>query len=245
MRTALLAMTAIFTLGGASAAAAHSLYSPEVQKGEFEAEARVERLVGGEEDGETETRLEAGYGFTDRLNLAVFGEVEDEPGEASEMHAIGVEAIFETGRIETLSLDTGVYLEYEQFLHGEGGKAEAKLLLARQFGPVKGLLNLIAEQPLTDEDGAGAMEFGYAAQATAEVAHDFDLGVMALGGLGTNRDFGGRQAHFVGPVAEWELEHLPFPGELEFQAAYLFALGEADEETDGQVQFTVEWEREF
>ncbi len=245
MRTTLLAFTALFSLGAVSAAAAHTIEAPGVEKGVLEAEATAERLSGGDADGESSTKLEVGYGFTDRLHMAVIGEIEDEPGESATLEALGVEAIVDTGRIEALGLDTGLYFEYEQPLHNEAGKVEGKLLLGRDFGPVRGIFNIVAEQPLTDKDGEGAMEFGYAGQATAEVAHDVGVGVMAFGDLGTNRDFGGRQGHFAGPLVEWELDQLGGHGELEFKAAYLFALGAAKDETDGQIHLAVEWEKEF
>ena len=247
MRKTMMTAAAVAALGWAGAASAHSIYAPYVEQGVFEAEVNGERLVGGDEDGASEALLELGYGFTDRLHLGVMAEVEDEPGEERQAEAVGLEAIMYLGQIPGIGVDAGAYLEYEQRLHAESGVVVAKLLLARRFGPVEGILNLIAEQPLTDKDGEGDMEFGYAAQASVEAMDDVELGVQAIGGLGSNRDFGASaEEHWVGPMAEFELEHLPMPGELEFQAAYLLPVSDAAEEAaDGQFRFVIEYERKF
>ena len=71
------------------------------------------------------------------------------------------------------------------------------------------------------------------------------LGLQAFGDLGTDRHFGGRRAHYVGPVAQWEVHPPGLPGELEFEAAYLLPVGTARDVADGQVRFTVAWEQRF
>ncbi|HEX6861141.1 MAG TPA: hypothetical protein VF138_13195 [Caulobacteraceae bacterium] len=246
MRKSIFVTAAFVALGWSGAAAAHDVYAPYVEKGVFEVEARGQRLIGGAEDGEGEVSFEVGYGFTDRLHIGLVSEVEDEPGEERRAEAVGIEAIYEIGQIPGTGVDLGAYLEYEQRLHGESGVLEAKLLAARQFGPVEGLFNLIAEQPLTDRDGEGDWELGYAAQASVEAADDFEVGVQAIGGLGERGALGGRQQHWFGPMAEVELEHLPLPGELELQAAYLLPVSDgARDEADGQFRFAIEFERAF
>jgi hypothetical protein len=225
---------------------ANKVYAPYVRNGLTEVEVRGGRFTGGAANGESALVVELERGISDRISLAVLAEFEDHPGEARKLDAVAVEGVVYIGQIPGLGVDVGGYLEYEQRIHNESGAAEAKLLLARRAGPFEGLLNLIAVQPLTDRDGEGAMEFGYAAQGTMRAARGLKLGVQAFGDLGTNRSFGGRQAHFVGPMANWEIRPAWLKGgELEFEVAYLAAVGPARDDTDGQLRLTVEWERRF
>lgn len=238
---------AIGWAGAASAAPglAEQVYSPYVKKGVTEVELRGGRLSGGAADGDSAAVIELEHGFTDRLSLAVLGEFEDEPGDRRKLDSVAVEGVAYLGQLPGTGVDVGAYLEYEQRIHNESGKLEGKILLARQFGPVHGLVNLIAEQALTNRPGEGAMAFGYAAQGTIDAGHDVQVGLQAFGDLGTNRALGGRQQHFVGPVARWEARPRWAAGELELEAAYLLPVGEARRETDGQVRFALEWEKRF
>jgi hypothetical protein len=244
----MLGLATAAALGFATAAAAapglgNAVYSPYVKSGVTEVEVRGGRLVGGEEAGDSGAVVELEHGFSDRFSLAVVAEVEDEPGAQRKLDSIGLEGVAYFGQVS--GVDVGGYLEYEQRIHNESGVVEAKLLLARQFGPVHGLFNLIAKQPLTGREGEGAMELGYAAQGTVDAGRGVQVGLQAFGDLGTNRSFGGRQAHFVGPVLNWEFHPAGRGNELELQAAYLLPVGAARHETDGQVRVALEWETRF
>src|SRR5678815_2850815 len=100
MNKTIAALSAILACACASSAAAHTVYRPYVEKGVFEAEVRTERAIGGEADGESEALVEFGYGVTDRLHLAVFGEYGDAPGEDRQFEATGLEAVMYLGRVE-------------------------------------------------------------------------------------------------------------------------------------------------
>jgi hypothetical protein len=225
---------------------ANKVYSPYVKNGVTEIELRGGRLNGGELDGESGAVVEVEHGFNDRLSLAVLGEFEHHAGEDSKLDAVALEAVVYLGQIPGVGVDVGGYLEYEQRLHNESGVLEGKLLLAKQTGRVQTLVNLIAERPLTDNADERETEFAYAAQSTFAAGRNVQLGLQAFGDLGTSRSFGGRQAHFIGPVVQWELRPAwANRGELELEAAYLFPLGVARRETDGQVRFVLEYERRF
>jgi hypothetical protein len=248
MRTGMLCLAAVAAIGFATTAAAapglgNAVYSPYVKNGVTEVEVRGGRLVGGGEAGDSGAVVELEHGFSDRLSLAVVGEIEDEPGAPRKLDSIGLEGVAYFGQVA--GVDVGGYLEYEQRIHNESGKLEGKLLLARRFGPVNGLLNIIAEKALTNRPGDGAIEFGYAAQGTVDAGHKLQVGLQAFGDLGTNRSPGGRQAHFLGPVMNWELHPRGSKNELELQAAYLAPLGGARRDTDGQVRVALEWETRF
>lgn len=225
---------------------ANKVYSPYVKKGVTEVELRGGRLNGGELDGESGAIVELERGLTDRLSLAVLGEFEHHAGEKTKLDAVAVEGVAYLGQIPGLGVDVGGYLEYEQRIHNESGVLEGKLLFAKQTGRIQTLLNLIASRPLTNKADERETEFGYAAQSTFDAGHNLQLGVQAFGDLGTSRSFGGRQGHFVGPVAQWEVRPSWANGaELELEAAYLLPVGTSRRETDNQVRFALEFEKRF
>ena len=240
---------ALFILGPTAAWAEPGLgqkvYSPYIMNGMSELEVRSARLMGGPADGETATVLELEQGFSDRFSLAVLGEFENHVGERGKLDAIAVEGVAYIGKIPGLDIDVGGYLEYEQRIHNESGKGEAKLLLAKSAGRFQGLLNLIVEKAFTNRPGAGRAEFGYAASATWEIAPRLQAGVEAFGDLGTTRAFGGRQPSYVGPKLRWTARPAWFPAEIEVEAAYLVATGSARRYTDGQARLMVELEKRF
>jgi hypothetical protein len=233
--------------GSASAAPgmANKVYDPYVRNGVTEVEVRGGRLLGGQENGDSAAIVEVEHGFNDRFSLAVVGEFEDEPGARRKLDSVALEGVVYVGQIPGLGVDVGLYGEYEQRIHNESGVGEAKVLMARQMGPVHTSLNIIVRQAFTDRDGEGAMTFGYAAQGVVEVAPRFFFGAQAFGDIGQRGAIGGRQGHFAGPVIRYEFRNKVLPGEIEVEGAYLFPLGTAKDETDGQVRFAVEWEKRF
>lgn len=251
MRRWCFATGVISALAASSGAAAepglaNKVYSPYVRKGVTEVEVRAGRLAGGPLDGEQAAVVEFEHGVSDRLSLAVLAEFEQHAGEQKKLDAIAVEGVAYLGQIPGIGVDIGSYVEYEQRIHNESGVLEGKLLMAKRSGPFEGLLNLIAQKPLTDRPGEGDTEFGYAAQGTWDVGHNIRLGGQAFGDLGTDHSFGGRHGHYLGPVAQWEVRPAWLKGgELEFEGAYLLPAGTARNETDGQVRFMVEYERRF
>lgn len=217
------------------------VYGTEVEKGEFELESRYGRLTGGPDDGEWAWVGEAAYGFSDRFYGAVLIEAEREPGFDAEVEAVSVEAVYEIGQLPG-DIGFAVYGEYEATLHGAPDAVEFKALFEKREGRFDARLNLIAQRPLDD---AGEWGFGYAAQADWEVAHDVRFGVQAFGDAGDEDGLGGRPEAFVGPAVEFEFDELPVEGELEVGLGYLFAVGAARDDADGQARFTLEYKTTF
>lgn len=217
----------------AQAEPAGEIVSPVVKKGETEFEAVYGRLNGKADDGEDRLLLEIGHGVTDRLELAVRGEIEKEPGKSREFEAVGFEAIYNLGKVG--GIDVGLYGEYEAVFEG-ADKIETKLLLQRRAGPFDAKLNLIAEKELNGEP----VEFEYAASADVQALGEFRIGAAAFGELGTAKNFLPRAEHYLGPVVKGEFEGLG--PELEFELGYLFALGEARDDSDGQLRVVLEME---
>ena len=218
------------------------VYGATVDKGVTEFETRYGRLTGGAADGEDGLVLEVEHGFSDRFAAALLLETGREPGGRRRADAIAVEAIYALGAIKPLALDVALYGEYKQGLRGSPDVIEAKLLLQHRSGPFDGRLNLIAEKPLAPNE---PIELAYAASADWQVIGDeVRLGLTAFGDFGTTRKFGGRQEHFLGPTAKFEIEHLG-PGELEIEAGWLRAFGSARDATDGQARLLIGYELRF
>ena len=241
MFAAALAAVLVPGVAHAEAGLGDKVYGATVEGGVSEVEARYGRLVGDEADGEDAAVFEFSHGFSDRFYGAVLFEFEREPGEKRELEAIGFEGIAALGHVDAIDMDVAVYGEYEA-VRGGADAVETKLLLQHKRGTFDGRLNLIAEKEL---ESGEPLEFGYAASADWAAIGEFRLGAEAFGGLGTSRDFLSRSGHFAGPTVKTEIEGLPGHGELEIEAAYLFALGEARHEADGQARLLLEYEFRF
>jgi hypothetical protein len=245
---AALAVAMTMGLGGAAHAQglSNKVYAPYIEKGVTELEFRGGRLNGGPLDGEAAGIVELEQGFSDRFSLAAIAEFERHAGEEKKLDAIAVEGVAYLGQIPGIGVDVGGYLEYEQRIHNESGVLEGKVLLGKRAGDFEGLLNLIVQRPLSDRPGEHDTAFGYAAQATVETMPGLRLGGQAFGDLGSDRSFGGRQAHYLGPVANWRLHPRWMKGgELELEAAWLAPVSAARDETNSQVRFVVEFEKRF
>lgn len=221
------------------------VYDPYVRPGVTEIELRSGRLTGKSLNGESAIVLEAEYGFNDRVSGALLVEFENHAGENAKVDAFALESVIYLGQIPKLGIDAGLYFEYEQRIHNESGVGEAKLLFAKQAGPYQGLFNVVVSRPFTDKPGEATAAFSYAASLDREVWSNLRLGVEAFGDLGSEQRFGGRQEHYIGPMAKWALPLRRLGGELEFEAAYLFAAGAARDTSAGQARLLVEWERRW
>ena len=217
------------------------VYGATVEKGVSEVEARYGRLVGDEADGEDGTVFELSHGFSDRFYGGMLFEFEREPGEHRRLEAVGLEGIVALGHLKAIDSDVAVYGEYEG-VQGAPDKIETKLLVQHRKGPFDGRFNLVAERQLK---GGRPIGLGYAASADWKLIGDLRAGVEAFGELGSSRHLFPRAAHFAGPMLKAELEHLPAHGELGIEAAYLFALGSARDETNGQARLLLEYEFHF
>jgi hypothetical protein len=235
---ALLAATLACTPAGAEELTA-KVYPATLEPGVTEVELRYGRLVGDEADGEDGLLLEVAHHFSSRFYGGLELESSREPGEDRRIDATGVEGIVTLGRIA--GVDTALLAEYAANRRG-ADLLETKLLLQKRAGKLDARLNLIAEKEL---ERGEPVEFGYAASLDAEVADEFRLGAMAIGELGTSKHLTTSGEHFLGPIAKYEVEHLPGRGELGIEAGYLFALGEARRETDGQLRLLLEYEFRF
>lgn len=238
---AALVLAAVSAPAVAAPGLGEKVYGATVEKGISEAEVRYGRLVGDEADGEDGTVVELSHGLSDRFYGGVLLEFERKAGERRRLEAVGLEGIIAVGRLKAIDTDVAVYGEYDGVRDG-ADKFETKLLLEHRKGPFDGRLNLVAEKEL--KQGA-AVEFGYAASADWKLVGDLRGGIEGFGEFGSSRRLFPRAEHFVGPMLKAELEHLPGRGELGIEAGYLFALGAARDETNGQARLVLEYEFRF
>lgn len=229
------------TSARATAGLGDKVYGATVEGGVSEVEVRYGRLIGDAADGREATVLELSHGFSDQFYGAVLFNFGRDPGGDRRLEAIGFEGIAPLGHIDAIDTDVAVYGEYEAVRHGTD-VAETKLLLQHKRGPFDGRLNLVAEKEL---DGNEPLEFGYAASVDWAAFGEVRVGAEAFGGLGTSRNFLARAEHFAGPMLKAEIEHLPGKGELEIEAAYLFAVGAARDEANGQARLMLAYEFRF
>jgi len=244
-----------FLMIGAAVVAAHAVpasaapgldskvYGTSIGRGVTEFEARYGRLTGRADDGASALVLEISHGFSKRFYGALKTTLEREPGGATQASSIGVEGIYRLGMIPGVGVDVAIYGEYNAALHGEPHNLETKLLLEKTVGRFDARLNLVAERLAT---ARVPVEFSYAGSADyAVIGDELRLGVEAFGALGDSNRFGGRRAHFIGPVARIEIERFPLGGELEIETGYLFAVGAAADNSRGQARIGLEWGLRF
>ena len=216
------------------------VYGATLDAGTTEIETRIGRMTGGEASGETGLLFEAAHHFSDRFYAGVETEFERAPHGKLELEAVALESIVTLGRIKPLGIDVAVLGEVEAVRHAPNVIA-TKLLLEKRAGEFDARLNLIAEKAMRSGE---PVSLGYAASADVEVAEELRLGAVALGELGSFRNFTVRGGHFAGPVVKYEFEKVA-GGEFGIETGYLFALGQARHETDGQIRLLLEFERHF
>ena len=204
------------------------VYGAETTAGETEIEARYGSLAGGTADGEDALKLEASYAVNGRLRIAVLGEFAHDPLGPRKFEAAGVEAIYRLGKIGGIGV--AIYGEYEVAFDGTD-KVETKLILQRRNGPLDIRFNLIAEKPLSS---GKPVELGYAASIDFRAFGEVNLGARAFGNLGTFTDRLPYAEHYIGPVVKVGIDGLG--PEVELEGGYLFAVGKARQDTNGQVR---------
>ena len=217
------------------------VYGATVEANEVELEARYGQLTGGPDAGADNARLEAAYGLTSNLSLALVGEFEREAGQPLKARALGMEAVYHFAHVG--NWDFAAYGEYEHGFSGSPDAVETKLLAQRRSGPWDLRFNLIGEKPLRASDPMG---FSYATSIDRSVAPNLRLGITAFGDLGTVHSLLPRAEHYVGPVTKLRIPMADADGDNDkgiiIEAGYLFAAGATAHQTTGQFRLNVEFE---
>jgi hypothetical protein len=223
------------------------VYDPYIENHVVELETRWGQEFGpGELRGARTFFMEGEVGLSDRLSLAVVGQVEREPGGSDHLVGAGLEGVAYLGQIPTLGVDAGLYLEYKKGLNGETDEGEAKLLLAKTAGRFQGLFNFIIERPFGAPRGQGFASYGYAASATWRTVGNLRIGAEAFGDLGDDHGFlRGPQGAYLGPQLKWEGKPRFSPVEIELDAGWLAPVGPARSEAKSQGRISIGFERRF
>jgi hypothetical protein len=223
------------------------VYSPYVENHMFELETRYGQVIGhGNDTGADTFTTEAEYGFNDRLSVALVTKFERAPGERRRLTTVGLETVYYLGQIPKIGVDAGLYLEFGKGVNGDSDGGEAKLLLAKTAGGFQGLLNIIAERPLSGPSSERFASYGYAASATWQTFGSLRIGAEALGDLGNDHAFlKHRLGSYVGPQIKWEGRLKGSPIELAVDAGWLAAIGADRDEGRSQARVSVELEHRF
>ncbi len=223
------------------------VYSPIVEGGEFEIEARGsydfdDRVS---KDGNQKQKYSVGYGVTDRWWTELYGEVEKGRNDDGEDPNFSFTSMEWENRYQLLEqgkywLDAGLYFAYEiPFENKHPGQIEGKLLLEKSLDKFTHTANVIFEKQV----GGGAAEETVAGLAWSSRYrwHEY-----LEPGFEIHSDFGklkehtpyNEQQHQVGPVLYGKLTK-----ELRCDIGYLF--GVTDASPDGTLKWIFEYGMHF
>jgi len=243
-----LRLTAVtITLIGVStqALATHKVYSPHVEKGEIEIEARghVDFDDDNDKDKARKDIFEIGYGLTDWWRTSLFVEYEEEPQGDYEHAATAWENIFQVTESGKYWMDVGLYLEYEVPEGSDPDSLEIKGLFEKEVKRFVNTANLIFERQVGG-NASKDIELGYAWRTKYRLRTDFEPGLELYGDLGEldDWDINDDQNHQAGPVATGKF-HLGEESAIVYELGYLFGL--TSESPDGSVKWMLEFEHEF
>lgn len=248
-------MKRILVLGAALLAAAPALavdkiYTPYVEKGEWEIEYFGRRTVDddGTQNNAQEHEFSLEYSPTDWWKTEANAIFQKPADDELQFDALEWENIFQFTRPGEYWIDTGAELAYEWTPQGGDADAiEMRLLFAKHLGPTFHILNLVGEQAI----GSGAtdsFEAGIAWSSRYMLSPYFQPGFEFHNEFGEVNDISsfGKQEHYVGPVAygtiPFEMEGDKVEG-LGYRAGYMFGFGPSA--SDGQVVLQLEYELDF
>ena len=223
--------------------ATKKVYSPHVEQGEVEIEARgsYDFDDSDEKDGKQKQKYALGYGvnawwFTE-LYFAV---IEKSKGKDWEYESIEWANRFQLSEPGEWFVDTGLYFAYEFGVADEANdKIEGKLLLQKDLGDFVHIANLILESEVGG-DAEEALEGGVAWSTRYRFQKWLEPGVewhSDFGELGEGSSFE-EQKHQLGPVIYGKIgDH------IKYDVGYLF--GVSDGAPDGMLKWIVEFEWHF
>lgn len=231
-----LALAAITLYAPTPAQADCKVYSPQVEQGEVEVEARGCLPQGNKADEMRTDKYEVGYGVTDWWSTTVFLEYQAGQGEGYHPSARAWENIFALTEPGRYWLDLGLYLEYEWAAQpAEADEVEVKALLEKTMGHWTHTANLIFNRTL---GGESENAVSYAWQTAYRWRPEIEPAVEVFGGLGDPSHPGlNNQAESLGPAVLGRFRLGPGVA-LTYEVGYLFGL--TDTAPDGAVKWALE-----
>lgn len=238
----ILGLGALIALYPGQGNAGTKVYSPTIDAGEFELEARGYLDVDDNAPGTPQRQIyEVGYGFTDRWFSSVYIDLEDKAGQPLRDRAVAWENIFQFFEQGERWMDAGLYLEYKAATRKAGAdKIEGKLLLEKETGRFVHTVNIILEKEIGDNSDDGT-ELGYAYHTVYRWKPEIEFALEAFGNFGEIRDFHGwsRQEHHMGPTILGRLP-LTTKAHLKYELGYLIGL--TDDSSNGRLKWLIELE---
>src|SRR5215831_15036529 len=197
----LLAAALINLVGSNPAHAAHKVYSPIVEEGEYAIEVR------GHHDFDSNPGLDGGQQFkidlehapTARWLTEIVGEFEREPGGPLKTTALEWENVFQFTEQGAHWLDFGLLTEYEyELTDNSRNNLIMGALFEKSFNRQVANLNLIVEHALSSDT---TNELSYAARWRWRANELFEPGIEVFGELGDAKYLGSfdSQEHSIGP----------------------------------------------
>lgn len=247
--TGVLAMALVSTvllLTAPRSEATQKVYSPHVEKGELEIEARshIDSDSNSSKDSARADKYEIGYGITDWWFSSAFLEYERVPGQPLRHIATSWENIFQLTEPGKYWLDAGLYLEYENTTdHAAPNALETKLLLEKALGRFVNTANIVLARQVGG--GAGnAVDLSYAWRTKYKMMPEFEPGIELYGDLGKldNVRLDSAQKTQMGPVIAGKY-NLGGRSKIAYEAGYLFGLNSAT--PNGSVKWLLEYEYLF
>lgn len=244
-----MALFACWSFLSTAALAGDQVYSPIVEKAEWEFESRA--LFSHDKDpaisGAQNHVFEIGYGLTSNWATSLLIEVERSPGEKARATHLAWENIIQLTPQGKYWLDAGAYIELEKGLNGDANEIETKLLLEKQIGKIIVTLNPILKKNISVTDTPG-VKFGYSWRTVYRLNRKLGFGFEGYGQLGEIRRFlpVSEQYHTIGPAL---LGRLPFGsslfkgGHLKYDLAYLQGLTRGT--PTSSYQLNLEYEVQF
>ena len=253
MRTAHPALASILVMGLAGtaqqAAAGFKVYSPYVEKGEFEIEYRPVQThdANAAKDNAQTHVLGVGYGVTDWWFTEVYAEWEREPGtgQSTSFAAFEWENRFQLTEKGANWADFGLLVEYERTDAGSApDKVEIGAIIAKSAGKFDLAWNIVLEREV-GTNASDDIELGQSFQAKYRLDPAFEPGMEIHSGFGPLDDMPGfdEQAHYAGPVIEGKMPLADTGATFKYNVGYMFGL--TDETPDGTIKAELEIEFHF
>ncbi len=211
-----------------AAAADYKIYSPHVEKGESEIEARGYYNIDNNEelDGSRGYKFLVSHAFTSFWATEVYTNFEREDDQNTKLQAVAWENIFQLTPQGKYWADFGLRVEGE-FPTQDGNPYELQIgpLIEKAFGRTVVTVNLYVEREF-GSNSSNDTEFGYSARVRYRLNPFFEPAVEAYGAPGyiENLAPGHKQRHQIGPGFYGQVNLGNGGQEFEYSAAVLHGI---------------------
>jgi hypothetical protein len=222
------------------------VYTPLIETGVLEFEYRGARTFDSDpakNDAEAQ-KLSIGYGLTSWWFVEVYGAWARDPGGSTHFDGTEWESVFQLTEPGEYWANFGLLAEYERVANRKSDSDEIVIgpLIERDFGPVTADLNLMFTRQIGPNITERGIGFGYRLQTRWRLLPQFQPGIEAYGDLGPIGAVNPlrEQQHLIGPAIQGRFTLGSIPGNLQYNAGYLFGLTRGS--PGGAVKLVLEYE---